>query len=66
MMFPDSNNDGDGGRREKSIPAPLCLPASELPLGVCQLGLCLLVLAPQAYRTKEIQTNAEEDLKGNF
>ena len=51
---------------ESSLPAPLCLPASELPLGVCQLGLCLLVLAPQAYRTKEIQTNAEEDLKGNF
>ena len=50
----------------EQAPTPLCRPASELPLGVCQLGLCLLVLAPQAYRTKEIQTNAEEDLKGNF
>lgn len=45
---------------ESGLPTPLCPPASELPLGVCQLGLCLLVLAPQAYRTKEIQTNAEE------
>ena len=39
---------------ESSLPAPLCLPASELPLGVCQLGLCLLVLAPQAYTHSSI------------
>lgn len=51
---------------ECGFPKPLCRHPSKRPLEVGLLGFSLLFLAPNAYRTKEIQANSVAVMKVNF